>query len=115
MSSDDEFKKKYQAAKTHFEKVQICIREQRYKIWQRADKPNLSSDEFVNPILNLPVTHPCTYLQRKSGGAGAKFVIEFKYSVTIYGAVKKLYFKGYFAEDWTLKLEIQSLRDNEEI
>ena len=42
-------------------------------------------------------------------------MIEFKYSVTIYGAVKKLYFKGYFAEDWTLKLEIQSLRDNEEI
>ena len=41
-------------------------------------------------------------------------MIEFKYSVAVYGAVKMLYFKGYFADDWTLKLEIQSLRGDEE-
>lgn len=115
MPPDEEFKKKYQAAKNHFERVQVCIREQRYKIWLRADKPNLNSAEFVNSILNLPITHPCTYKKRKSGRAGAKFVIEFKYSISIYGATTKLYFKGFFAEDWTLKLEIQSLRDNEEV
>lgn len=115
MSSDEDFKTKYQAAKNPFEKVQVCIREQRYQIWDRNDKPNLNGDEFVHPILDLPVTHPCRCSPRKSGGDGAKFVIEFKYSVTIFGAVKKLYFKGYFADDWTLKLEVQSLRDDEEV
>lgn len=114
MSSDDEFRRSYQAARNHVEKVQVCIRERRYKIWQRADKPNLSGDEFLAPILSLPVTHPCVCRARRSAGAGAKFVIEFKYSVAIYGAVKMLYFKEYFADDWTLKLEIQSLRDDEE-
>jgi len=52
-------------------------------------------------------------MPRTSKGAEAKFVIEFKYFVRIYGAAKRLYFKGYFTEDWTLKLEIQSLRDND--
>ena len=115
MTSDEDFIKKYQLTKNHFEKVQICIREKRYKIWERDDKPNLNGEEFVNPILNLPVTYPCTYQQRKSDGAGAKFVIEFKYTVTIFGATKMLYFKGYFADDWTLKLEVQSLRDDKEV
>lgn len=114
MSSVEEFKQKYFAAKTHIEKVQVCIGEQRYSIWERADKPNLNSEDYVSPILNLPTNHPCSYRQRKSGGAGAKFVIEFKYSVTILGEVLNLYFKGFFTDDWTLKLEIQSLRDNKE-
>ena len=115
MASDDEFKKKYQAAQTPFAKVQVCIREGRYKIWTRADKPNLNGGEFLSPILSLPANHPCKYAQRKSGGGGGKFVIEFKYSATIMGAKLKLDFKGFFADDWTLKLEIQSLRENEEV
>lgn len=114
MTADSEFKKKFQTAKNHFERVQLCIREERYQIWVRRDKPNLNGDEFVNPILDLPVSHPHQCKPRKSQGDGAKFVIEFKYSIKIYGASKKLYFKGYFTEDWSLKLEVQSLRDNDE-
>ncbi len=115
MLSENEFIKKFQSAKSHFERVQICIFEQRYQIWMRGDKPNLNGNEFVNPILNLPINHPCIYRQRKTGGLGLRFVIEFRYSVAIFGAIKKIYFKGYFTHDWTLKLEVQSLRDNNEV
>ena len=114
MDVEDEFKQKFFAAKTHIEKVQLCIRERRYKIWTRKEKPNLNGDEFVNPILNLSTQHPCNYKQRKSGGAGTQFVIDFKYSTEIMGATIEVYFKGFFGDDWTLKLEIQSLRNNEE-
>lgn len=113
MSVDEDFRSRFQAAKTHIERIQICIREQRYKIWQRADKPNLGAEEYLVAILGLPPSHPCVCRPRKSGGAGAKFVIEFTYTVRAFGAVMKLYFKGYFADDWTLKLEVQSLRDDE--
>lgn len=114
MSSNEEFKQKFFAAKTHIEKVQVCIREQRYKIWERNDKPNLNGEEFLKPILGPPVTHPCTYKERKSAGEGKRFVVEFKYSATIFGETLNLYLKGFFADDWTLKLEIQSLRNNSE-
>ncbi len=113
--SEDDFKKKYLAAQTTFARVQVCLKEGHYKLWTRKDKPNISGWEFLSPILDLPDTHPCSYAQRKSGGAGNKFVVEFKYSATIMGANLKLYFKGFFADDWTLKLEIQSLREDEEI
>lgn len=115
MSSEDEFKAKFFAGRNHFEKVQVCIREQRYMVWDRLEKPNLSDEEYLRPILDLPVTHPHTAAPRKSGGDGNKYVVEFKYSVTLEGQTLKLYFKGFFTEKWLCKLEIQSLRDDEEV
>ena len=115
MPTDRAFIQKFFAATTAIEKVQVCIRARRYAVWERADLPNLSSDQYILPILELPVSYPCTYQRRKTGGTGATFVIEFKYSVEIFGQNIRLYFKGFFTEDWTLKLKIQSLRENEEI
>ena len=112
--SEDEFRAKFFATRNHFEKVQVCIREQRYLVWNRLDKPNLNDEEYLTPVLGLPVTHPHTAEPRKSGGAGSSYVVEFKYQVVIAGQTLKLYFKGFFTENWLCKLEIQSLRDDGE-
>ncbi len=41
MAGSEDFQNKYFAAKTNLEKVQLFIKEGRYKVATRADKPNL--------------------------------------------------------------------------
>lgn len=112
--TDDEFKRQFFSCRNLFEKIQLCIKEDRYSIWARVNNPNLSDKEYLDPIVSLPSSYPCENKARKTGAAGSSYVVSFNFSVKIMGADLKIYFKGYFTEDWVCKLEIQSLRENEE-
>lgn len=111
MSSQDDFRTRFYAAVTPLEKVKLCIREGRYKIVSRRDKPNLFRIEYLNSILELPSDHPHNVKSpRLSGEAGSNFVIDFEYNAEIAGTEVTIYFKGYFGTEGILKLVIQSLR-----
>lgn len=111
MSENDDFQIKYFAAKTHIEKIQLFIREGRYAVIIRADKPNLNSEVYLLPILNLPANYLCIVkAPRRTGGAGANYVVEIKYSAKILGLSLSLYFKGFYGPFENLILRIQSLR-----
>lgn len=111
MSGNDNFQKKYFAAKTNLEKVQLFIREGRYKVATRTDKPNLNGAAYLLPILDLPPKHICTVkAPRTSKEPGANYVVEIKYSATILGANIDLYFKGFYGPQNDLILNIQSIR-----
>lgn len=115
MLSDDEFKKKFFSCRNHFEKVQVCIREDRYSVWDRPDKPNLNDKDYLDPVLGLPSNYSYEIKRpRASGGPGENFVVTFTYTARIMGADLEIYFKGFFSDDWVCRLKIQSLRENED-
>ena len=114
MSGNDDFQNRYFAAKTNLEKVQLFIREGRYKVATRTDKPNLNGAAYLLPILDLPVGHECKVkAPRTSKEPGVNYVVEIKYSATILGADVDLYFKGFYGPQNDLILNIQSIRPNE--
>lgn len=111
LSSTDDFQTRFYAAATQLEKVKLCIREERYKIVVRRDKPNLFRVEYLKAILDLPSDHPHKVKSpRLSGEAGSNFVIDFDYQADVAGTEVNIYFKGYFGTEGTLKLVVQSLR-----
>lgn len=115
MASPNDFQAKFYAASTNIEKVKLCIREGRYKIATRKDKPNLNGAEYLKPILELPADHPHKIKRKESDKvAGRDWVIDFEYQATIMGNEMKIYFKGFFGKEGTLRLEIQSLRNKKE-
>lgn len=114
MSSVDDFQTRFYAAATQIEKVKLCIQEGRYKIATRKDKPNLNGAEYLKPILSLPSDHPHKIKPRKSGEEGRSFIIDFEYKATIMDSELTIYFKGFFGTDGSLKLIIQSLRNDKE-
>lgn len=115
MSSFEDFKGKFYAARTQIEKVKLCIQEGRYKIVTRRDKPNLNGAEYLKPILELPADHPHKIKQKESAVEdGRPWVIDFEYKATIMGNEMTIYFKGFFTKDGTLELKIQSLRNEKD-
>lgn len=114
MSNIDDFKTRFFGASTQIDKIKLCIREDRYTISTRRDKPNLNGAQYLQPILDLPSNYSCRVKPRQSGGAGANFVIDFCYKATILGNEMTIYFKGYHGSTGDLKLAIQSLRNEKE-
>ncbi len=67
--TDEEFSKQFHLQSTPLKKIQLAIREGRYTIWERYNPPNFS-EEYLEPVLNLPDKTPVTRkAPRKSGGA----------------------------------------------
>ena len=115
MSDADGFRVRFYKANTHIDKIKLCIRERRYKISTRRDKPNLNGAEYLQPILDLPSNYGCKVKSpRLSGGPGSNFIIDFEYKATILGAELKMYFKGFYGSSGDLTLVIQSLRNEKE-
>lgn len=111
---EDEFTRRFRQASTDLERIKFAIREDRYTIWTRRDKPNFP-EEFLVPILSLPDKHKVTRHPRKSGGEGFDYVVETKFLYRGTGKVTPLYLKGYFSKDGhlVLGLEVQSLREDD--
>lgn len=115
VSGVDAFQARFYAARTHIDKIKLCIREGRYKISTRRDKPNLNGAEYLQPILELPSGYSCKVKSpRLSGGHGLNYVIDFEYKAMIMGAELKMYFKGYYGTNVKLTLVVQSLRFEKE-
>ena len=110
-ASEDEFTRQFRLASTDLERIKLAIREGRYTIWTRRDKPNFP-EEYLISILSLPDKHKVTRHPRKSGGEGFDYVVEIKYSYRAVGKMLPLFLKGFFSKDGHLVLEfvIQSLR-----
>ena len=113
--SDKEFKAEFLTQATDLQKIKLAIRENRYTIIARRDKPNLSY-EFLQPVLNLPVQHPVQKKLRESGRRGGPLVLIVRYKYEGMGQELHIYLKGYFAHDRLLNIEfeVQSLRQNED-
>ncbi|OGQ34754.1 MAG: hypothetical protein A3F16_01365 [Deltaproteobacteria bacterium RIFCSPHIGHO2_12_FULL_43_9] len=110
----EEFTKQFRKAHTDLERIKLAIREDRYTIWTRKDKPNFP-DEYLLPILSLPDTYKTTRHKRKSGEQGLEYVVELKYTYNGTGRRIPIYLKGFFSKDGHLIIgfEIQSLRRDE--
>lgn len=111
---DDEFTRQFRLVETDLKRIQLAIRENRYTIWTRKDKPNFP-EEYLTPILRLPEKHLVVRMPRKSGGEGTDYVIELKYDYKGMGRKISIYLKGYFSKEHhlVLGLEVQSLREND--
>lgn len=112
--SDQEFSRRFYAESTHLGKIKLAIREGRYTIWTRKDKPNFP-EEYLKPILALPENHPVRMKRRESGREGMMHVLELKYDCRLMRRRISLYMKGYFAKDneLVIGLEVQSLRKDD--
>ena len=99
----EEFTKQFRKAHTDLERIKLAIREDRYTIWTRKDKPT------------LPDTYKTTRHKRKSGEQGLEYVVELKYTYNGTGRRIPIYLKGFFSKDGHLIIgfEIQSLRRDE--
>ncbi|HLB58486.1 MAG TPA: hypothetical protein VJL87_00180 [Bdellovibrionota bacterium] len=109
-----EFTRQFRMAHTDLERIKLAIREDRYTIWTRRDKPNFP-EEYLLPILLLPATHKVIRHKRQSGGEGLEYVVELKYFYNEMGRPVPIYLKGYFSKEGHLMigLEVQSLRKDE--
>lgn len=112
--SKEEFTKQFRKAHTDLERIKLAIREDRYTVWTRKDKPNFP-DEYLLPILSLPATHKVTRHKRRSGEEGLEYVVELTYIYHGTGKRIPIYLKGFFSKDGYLIIgfEIQSLRRDE--
>ena len=99
---------------TDLARIKLAIRENRYTIWSRRDKPSFT-EEYLTPILRLPDNHLVTRRHRKSGGKGTDYVVVLQYDYKGMGRKMALYMKGYFSKSGNLVigLEVQSLREND--
>ncbi len=115
MLSDKEFTAKFLAQATDLGKIKLAIRENRYTIIARRDKPNLP-EEFLLPVLDLPAKYPVQKKKRESGKSGSSQVLILRYKFQGLGQEIEIYLKGYFAHDSLVEIEfeVQSLRSNEE-
>ena len=116
MLSDEEFKHQFYAASNDMQKIKLAIREKRYSIWNRADRPNLRGSEYLAPVLDLPDSHPVEKRMRQSGGQGGPQVLITKYMFRGMGRSIEIYLKGFFGTDGglSIRFSIQSLRDDAE-
>lgn len=111
---EDEFTQQFRKAATDLERIKLAVRDGRYTIWSRRDKPNFP-EEYLSPIPSLPEKHPVGRALRKTGGEGMNYVLELKYQYRAAGKVLPVYLKGYFSKSGHLILsfEIQSLRNDD--
>ena len=112
--NEDNFSVRFRNASTDLERIKLAIKENRYTIWARSDKPNCS-EEYLSPILNLPARHSVKRSPRISVGEGFDYVIELKYLFQMRGKNIPIYLKGYFSKEGHLVIgfEVQSLRRND--
>lgn len=112
--TDSEFSAAFLKEATPLGKIKLAIREERYNIWIRKNKPNVS-EEYLLPVLELPDGHDVRVKRRSSGGQGSDCVYVMQYSALIMGKKIVVYLKAYFEKDdgSVIGLEVQSLRNTQ--
>lgn len=115
MLSYEEFKKKFLSLSNDMQKIKLAIRERRYAISRRPDKPNLIRTEPLEALLKLPDTYPVEKAPRTSKESGAPQVLVVKYTAKVMGRSLQIYLKAFFKASHrvSLHLKIQSYRKDD--
>lgn len=116
--SDEEFSVKYFATSTPLEKVKLAVREGRFVVVERTDKPNLP-DEFMEAVPSLHDGFKVEAKKREfpdTRGLERVYVLK-KVPYKEMGENFELYIKGYFRKankDSKLVVDflVQSLRED---
>lgn len=112
---DAEFSAKFFAESSALGKIKLAVREERYTVLVRTDKPNLP-DEFIWAVLDLPDNFKVSAERRKTTDPnGLSQVYELKrVPYKEMGTDFELYIKGYFRKSGNFVVEflVQSLRQD---
>ena len=110
---DAQFSARFFAESTALGKIKLAVREDRFTVLVRTDKPNLS-DEFIRAVLELPDKFKVSAERRETADpTGLPQVYELKrVPFDELGKGYELYIKGYFRKNGNFVVEflVQSLR-----
>lgn len=113
--TDEEFSARFFAEAKALGKIKLAVREDRFTILERTDKPNLP-DEFMRALLDLPDSYRVATEKRKmKDPMGLPQIYELKrVPFKEMGRSFELYLKGYFRKsgDFVAEFFVQSLRED---